>query len=330
MESLKQLISMRLPTAGLFAWMPTAASQQAQQVDSIFYFLLISCTALFALVVVPMTVFVLRYRRRTATQKALSQIDHNFTMEVVWTLLPIVYLAGVFTWGFWQFLDMRVAPSEAMNLRVVGQKWQWTALYPNDGVEIGGQGSTIGVPVNQPVKIILSSQDVIHSFFVPNLRVKQDAVPGRYTTLWFNPNKIGEYPILCAEYCGQQHSQMVAMLKVMSKQDYTAWLQKTQEADQGLSLEDLGKKLYVQKGCNACHTTDGSRKIGPSFKGAYGSTEQLEGGGSVVVNDDYIRQSILTPQKQITKGYPPVMPSYQGQVKEKDLAALIAFIKSLK
>ncbi|MEM7495094.1 MAG: cytochrome c oxidase subunit II [Myxococcota bacterium] len=329
MQSLNELLSLHVPTTGLWGWAPVAASLQAQRWDTLFTFLLFTCTGLFALVVLPMVVFVARYRRRRPGQRATSQTDHNTWMELAWTALPLLYLGAVFTWGFYQFLDLRVAPSPAKQLRVIAQKWQWTAVYEDEGFEVGGQGATFGVVVGQPVKVVLSSQDVIHSFFIPNLRVKQDTVPGRYTTLWFTPTLTGEFPILCAEYCGRQHSLMVAKLKVMAQEDYDKWADGVRQADQSLSPTQLGEKLYAKKGCVACHTVDGSPKIGPSFKGLYGSTAELEGGGGALVDDDYIRQSILEPQKRITKGYPPVMPSYQGQVSEKEIAALIAYIKSL-
>ena len=329
MQSLSELLSMHVPTTGLLGWAPVAASLEAQRWDTLFTFLLFTCTGLFALVVLPMVMFVVRYRRRRPGQRATSQVDHNTWMELGWTALPLLYLGLVFTWGFHQFLNLRVAPSAAKQLRVIAQKWQWTAVYEDEGFEVGGQGATFGAVVGQPVKVILSSQDVIHSFFIPNLRVKQDTVPGRYTTLWFTPTLTGEFPIFCAEYCGQQHSLMVAKLKVMPQEEYDKWADAMRQADQSLSLPQLGEKLIAKKGCIACHSTNGSPKIGPSFKGLYGTMAELESGDSVLVEDDHIRQSILEPQKRITKGYPSVMPSYQGQVSEKEIAALIAYIKSL-
>lgn len=327
MQSLNELLSLRVPTTGLWGWAPVAASFEAQRWDTLFTFLLLTCTGLLALVVVPMAVFVARYRRRHPDQRATDQTDHNTWMELAWTALPLLYLVGVFTWGFYQFLDLRVSPSGAKQLRVIGQKWQWTAVYEDEGFEVGGQGATFGVVVGQPVKVILSSQDVIHSFFIPNLRIKQDTVPGRYTTLWFTPTLTGEFPILCAEYCGAQHSLMVAKLKVMAQEDYDTWADAVRQADQSLSPTQLGEKLYAKKGCIACHTVDGSPKIGPSFKGLYGIRQPLAKGGEIVLDDNGLRQFILQPQE--IPGYPAVMPSYQGQVSEKEIAALIAYIKSL-
>ncbi len=330
MENLGELLKMVVPVEWLFSVMPEGGSNHAAALDKLFWFLLITCGILFLLIVVPLVMISVRYRRKTFDQRAESQKDHNFWLESAWTFLPFVYLTVLFVWGFNQFLDMYIPPNDAKELRVVGQKWQWAIDYPKEEISVAGAGAEVYVPINTPIKLVMSSQDVIHSFYLPNLRVKQDVVPGSYSTLWFEANKIGTYPILCAEYCGDLHSQMLAKLVVVSEDAYATWIDQQKAADQDTPLPELGKKLYTKLGCVACHSTDGSIKLAPSFKGIYGKKEELNDGTFVTVNDDYIRQSILTPQKQVAKGYPPIMPTFQGRVSERDISGLVAFIKSLK
>jgi cytochrome c oxidase subunit II len=282
------------------------------------------------LVVGPAAWFCVRYRRRHEGQLALTQKDHNVKLEIAWTLLPCVYLAVLFVWGFTTFLDLYTPPLGAKQLHVTGQKWNWSISYPDDDLSVAGQGAVIGLELNKPVELRMSSQDVIHSFFIPNFRVKQDVVPGRYTTLWFEPTELGEFPVFCAEYCGDQHSSMLAKVKVMNANDYRDWIDTTKGADTTLSPKDLGAKLYEKKGCNACHTLDGSIKIGPSFKGVYGIKQELADGRVVTINDDYIRKKVLNPAQEVAKGFPPVMPTFQGQLSNKEIDALVEFIKSLK
>lgn len=329
MENLNELLKMVLPVNGLFSVMPVGASTHADAIDFLYWFLIITCAILFLLVVVPMFLIVIRYRRKTVDQRALAQTAHNFWLESLWTFLPFIYLAILFVWGFWQYLDMYVAPHDAKELRVIGQKWQWSVDYPKEEISVAGIGTTVAVPVNTPIKLVMASQDVIHSFYIPNLRVKQDVVPGRYSTLWFQADRVGEYPIFCAEYCGDNHSTMMAKLVVMPEAAYESWVDGLKSVDQDTPLPELGKKLYAKLGCVACHSTDGSIKLAPSFKGVYGKMEELSDGTSVKVDDDYIRQSILEPQKKVAKGFPPIMPTFQGRVSERDLLGLIAFIKSL-
>ncbi len=329
MNNIKELLSTILPVESWLSFMPEAASTQAAHTDAIFYFLFWTCSGLFLLVVIPMVFFTIRYRRKTPDQKAIWQKDHNQFLEITWSALPLIYLAVLFAWGFYGFLNLYMPPGDAKELRVVGQKWQWTVQYPDD-LSVSGQGAVIGVKIGQPVKLVMSSQDVIHSFFIPNFRVKQDVIPGRYTTLWFEPTKEGEFPVFCAEYCGDQHSQMMAKIKVMNEVDYAAWSDKAKSANVGLSPRDLGEKLFAQKGCNACHTTDGNIKIGPSFKALFGKNEELQSGKTITVDDDYIRHKVLEPQANVAKGFPPVMPTFKGQLSELEINGLIAYIKSLK
>lgn len=329
MENLNELLKMIIPTEWLFSVMPLGASAHADQIDYLYWFLIITCGILFLLVVIPLFLICVRYRRKHVNQRAESQKDHNFWLESMWTFLPFLYLAVLFIWGFWQYLDMYVAPHDAKELRVVGQKWQWAVDYPEEEISVAGTGAVIAVPVNTPIRLIMASQDVIHSFFIPNLRVKQDVVPGRYSTLWFTADRPGEYPVLCAEYCGDLHSQMLAKLVVMAPGDYADWVDKQKAADQDTPLPELGKKLYTKLGCVACHTTDGSGRIGPSFKGMYGKMENFTNGTSAKIDDNFIKQKILEPTRVTAVGYAPSMPTFKGRVSERDISGLIAYIKSL-
>lgn len=326
---INELLKMVIPRDWLLSNMPKAASAHANDLDALYWFLIISCTVLFLLLIVPLIFILFYYRRKHPGQRALSQTAHNFWLESLWTFLPFIYLGVLFVWGFQQYLGMYVAPNDSKELRIVGQKWQWSIDYPKDEVSVTGPGVTFAVPVNKPIKLIMSSQDVIHSFFIPSFRVKQDVVPGKYSTLWFKADQTGEYPVLCAEYCGDLHSQMLAKLVVMEEKEYEQWLSESKSEDEGGSLEELGKKLYTKLGCVACHTTDGSIKIAPSFKGIYGKMEEFADGTKAKIDDEYIRNKILQPTKHVAKGYPPVMPSFQGRVKERDISGLIEFIKSL-
>ena len=330
MEHVNELLKMVVPVEWLFSILPLGISEHAKDFDYLYWFLLITCGILFLLVIGPLVLICLRYRRKTPDQKALSQKDHNLLLESLWTFLPFVYLSLLFVWGFTQYLDNTIAPHDAKELKVIGQKWQWSVDYPTEEISVAGMGAEVVVPVDTNIKLTMSSQDVIHSFFIPNLRIKQDVLPGRYTTLWFKAEKIGDFPILCAEYCGDLHSQMLAKLRVVSRDAYLDWVDKTKAQDQEMPLLQLGTKLYTKLGCVACHSIDGSPKLAPTFKGVYGKKEELTDGTFVTVNDNYIRQSILEPQKQVTKGYAPIMPTFQGRVSERDLLALIEFIKSLK
>lgn len=329
MENLNQLLKMVVPREWLLSAMPVAASSHASQLDYLYWFLIISCGILFLLLIVPLAIISVRYRRKTPNQRALSQKDHNFWLESLWTFVPFIYLTVLFVWGFWQYMDMFVAPHDAKELRVIGQKWQWSIDYPTEEISVAGVGASVVVPVDTPIKLVMSSQDVIHSFFIPNLRVKQDVVPGRYSTLWFKADKVGEYPVLCAEYCGDLHSQMLAKLVVVPWADYQTWVDSQKAANQDIPLPELGKKLYEKLGCIACHSLDGTVRIGPSFKGIYGKMETFTDGSQGKIDDNYIKTKLLNPQQHVAKGFAPVMPTFQGRVSERDISGLIAYIKSL-
>lgn len=327
--------TLHLPLSSQWSWLPQSASTLAADYDWLFNFWVWTCGGLFLLVVVPMIYFAFRYKRKEPGQKALTQKDHNVKLEIAWTVLPIIYLTFLFHWGFVGYAKIYTAPVDSKALRVTAKKWQWQIDYPQEdqNIRIEGTSPVIGVELNQPVQLTMSSTDVLHSFFVPNFRVKQDLVPGRYTQLWFQATELGEFPVFCAEYCGTGHSTMAAIVKVMEHDEYQAWVNaKAEERSKtsNLSPLELGKKLYSDKACKTCHSVDGKPGIAPTFKGVYGHTVELTTGQKVLADDNYIRESILLPNAKIVKGFAPVMPSFQGQLKEEEIVGLIEFIKSLK
>jgi cytochrome c oxidase subunit 2 len=241
-------------------------------------------------------------------------------------VIPTVLVFIVFAWGFKTYLKMNIAPGNAIQVKATGQKWFWSFDYA-EGINTVNE---LVVPVDTPIEMLLSSKDVIHSFFVPNFRVKMDVLPNRYTKLWFEATAVGEYDLFCAEYCGKGHSEMLATVRVLSDEDYAAWLEAGDNAGEGLSLEEFGAKLYTSKACNTCHSIDGSNMVGPTWQGAFDKTVNHTDGTSAVSDENYLRESILNPQARIITGYAPVMPAYQGLLKEREVDALITYIKSLK
>jgi len=270
-----------------------------------------------------MVYFVVVYRRRPGGPK-IRQISHNTPLEVTWSVIPLILVAVIFLWGFRGFMDMHIAPRNAMEVHVTGKKWLWAFEHTSGRKE----SAELHVPVNTPVRLIMSSDDVIHSFFVPNFRIKQDVVPGRYTTLWFQATQLGEHHVFCTEYCGKDHSVMAAKVVVMTPEEFKTWSDK--DPDEGMPLAELGAKMYQKNACVSCHSIDGSAVIGPTFKGLFGRSEQLTGGGTVVVDEQYLRESILEPQAKIVQGYQPVMPTYKGTLTERQLNGVIEYIKTIK
>jgi cytochrome c oxidase subunit 2 len=239
-------------------------------------------------------------------------------------VVPLLICIALFVWGFQGFVNLRTPPKGALEIHVTGQKWRWLFQYPH------GTEDVLHVPVNRDVRMIIQSADVLHSLFIPNFRVKMDAVPGRYTDLWFHATKTGEFPILCAEYCGTSHSDMLTKVVVHEPGGYEKW-QKDMIAEQDkIEPVKLGGLMYQKQGCAACHSVDGSRGIGPSWKGIFGKPEKLSGGASVVVDENYIRESITDPAAKIVDGYAPSMPTYQGKLNDRQLSGIIEYIKTLK
>ena len=306
-------------------WMPKAASNFAQDTDFLFFFIYWTSVISTALIVVTMAYFVLKYRAkgRSWHDRPIKGATHSTALEISWSIVPLILVVAFFVLGFKGFVDLRTPPKDAMEIQVTGQKWSWSFTYPN-----GATDNVLHVPVNKPVRLVISSVDVLHSVWIPTFRTKMDAVPGRYTDLWFRATATGEFPIECAEYCGTGHSDMLTRVVVHEPGGYESWLS-DQGSTSNLPPAELGKKLFDKKGCAACHTIDGSPRVGPSFKGLWGKKEATNA-GAVDVTEDYLKESMLQPQAKLVNGFPPAMPTYQGQLKDSEITALIEFIKTLK
>ncbi len=305
-------------------WLPEAASTVAGEVDALFYFIFYASLFFFVLVTSAMVYFAIRYRKR-GKRVLTSSISHNTALEVTWTVIPTILVFVIFIWGFKDFLNLHVVPRGATEIKVTGQKWFWSFDYP-EGLSVVNE---LTVPVNKPIKLLMASKDVIHSFYVPSFRVKMDVVPNRYSIIWFEATQTGEYNLFCTEFCGKGHSEMIGKVNVVTEEEYEDWLLENADPSEGLTMEEFGAKLYKSKACVTCHTIDGTASQGPSFLGIYGKNEQLTDGSSVLVDENYLRESFLNPAAKVVKGYQPVMPPYQGLLNDKEVDALIAYIKSL-
>ncbi len=306
-------------------FLPPQGSTISGEVDSLFGFIFIVSIILFVLVVGLTVFFAVRYRRRGKVALT-SGVTQNLPLEMLWTGIPLILVLVVFVWGFQTYMKMHVVPKDALEIKVTGQKWFWSFDYPNGASSV----NELVVPEGKPVKLLMSSKDVIHSFFVPSFRVKMDVVPNRYTVTWFEAKGVGTHDLFCTEYCGTGHSDMIGTVRVLSEREFNTWLEESSGPAEGEPLDAYGKKLYTSRACNTCHSVDGSKLVGPSFKGIYGSQAMLSDGSAVTVDENYIRESILKPQAKIVAGYDPVMPTYQGILKSRDIDALIAYIKSLQ
>ncbi|MEC7822320.1 MAG: cytochrome c oxidase subunit II [Candidatus Neomarinimicrobiota bacterium] len=309
---------------------PKQVSSFAHDIDNLFYFIFYSSVVLFLIVVLGMAYLAIKYRFKKGDDVRLtSSLDHNTTLEAMFFIIPLILVSITFVWGIKSYLDMITVPDDAIEIKVTGQSWFWTFDYPEGGSTL----NELVVPVETPIKIVLSSTDVLHSFYIPVMRSKMDALPNRYNIMWFDANQTGEYEIFCTEYCGTGHSNMNAKVIVMPQKMYEVWLAEAGSADDDLPLEELGAKLYSKKACITCHTLDGTALVGPSYlqtSQMWGQERVFEDGSSAIIDENYVRSSILEPQTQIVAGYQGVMPTYQGLLNDRELDALIAFLKTLK
>jgi cytochrome c oxidase subunit 2 len=306
-------------------WLPPRASTAASSVDTAFYFVFWVAAFFFLLIVTLLAVFVIRYRRRPGIGPQPSP-SSNTPLEIAWSVIPLGLVIAMFALGFAGYMDMRFMPAEAYEIRVDAQKWKWTFRYSN-----GYEDDNLHVPVDEPVLLIMSSKDVIHSLFVPAFRLKQDLVPGRYTRMWFRATDPGEYDLECAEYCGTSHSDMVAKVVVHPQGEFDSWLRKSQEKVQNLPPLELGRRLFGSRGCAVCHALDGvTVKVGPNLKGLFGKTARFADGTTATVNEEYLRESIVNPSAKIVEGFRDQMPTFQGQLSAKQIDALVEYVKSLK
>jgi cytochrome c oxidase subunit 2 len=316
--------------------LPTA-SNHAASMDGLYVFLTAVCGVSFVLVIGAMFYFMWKYKQRGDNDKT-SPLTHNGMLEFGWSAIPAVFLMLFFIWGELDFVKLSAPPSDAIDIRVTGQKWYWTIEYPGrpvaSTVEVldGEIAPLLIVPLGQPVRLLMTSKDVIHSFYIPAFRVKKDVIPGRYTSVWFTPIIEGTFPIFCTEYCGDEHSSMLAVVKVVKAEEYDAQViaATTLEQGEGETLEAFGEKVYKSFACNSCHNTDATVKVGPGFGGVFGKTETFSDGSSQTVDENYIRESIYTPNAKVVAGFTPQMPSFAGQINDDQMNAIIAYIKSLE
>ena len=311
-------------TGSLF--LPSPGSTLSGEVDALFNFVLYASIVFFVIVVGFSVFFVIRYRRRSEETRLDTAPSFNPRLEIAWTVIPLVLVIVVFFWGFRTYLKMHIVPKDPVEIKVTAQKWFWSFNYAKDGFTSTNE---LVVPVDKPIMLTMSSTDVIHSFYVPGFRVKMDVLPNRYSRTWFQATRTGSFDLFCAEYCGTSHSDMIGKVRVLNDREFQAWKEQQAAGNTDMPLKDLGAKLYSSKACITCHSIDGSPMTGPTFKGIYGHQQALSGGNTITVDDNYIRESILSPMAKVAKGFQPVMPSYQGLLKQREIDALVEYIKTL-
>jgi cytochrome c oxidase subunit 2 len=299
---------------------PERASTTADQVDALFFFLLAVTGSAALLIAVLIVYYSVRYRRRAEGPRP-PRIEGAWRLEVFWSVVPLLIFLVMFAWGAHGYFALTQPPDDAIEIYVVGKQWMWKVQHPGGQREI----NELHVPVNQPVKLILTSEDVVHDFFVPAFRTKVDVLPNRYVYTWFQATKPGRYHLFCAQYCGTNHAGMVGEVVVMEQADYEDWL--SGHAEGSLALE--GRKLFLKLQCVTCHSADSGAR-GPVLENLYGREVRLRDGRTVPANESYIKESILDPQAKVVAGFEPIMPTYKGQVNEDEMIQLIEFIKNLR
>jgi cytochrome c oxidase subunit 2 len=342
------------------ATLPVAATDIAQSWDTLYWFLVYLSLFFFGGIVIAMIIFAVKYRKDV--NKKPKYIHGHTGLEILWTVVPTILLFICFGWGWAVYRDMIHGPSDAMEVRVIGKQWLWEFHYKNGTTTV----NDLFVPVNRPVKLIMSSDDVLHAFFIPNFRVKSDVVPGMYTHVWFEATVPGIHQVYCTEYCGTSHSGMLARLIALKEDQWKDWLTGKKidvdalpadasfpgyranrlgeglpqaaagSGDGKISLAEKGKAVTSAKGCIACHSSDGSNMVGPSYKGIFGTDVKVidnANGGKVTtvkIDENYLRESIENPTAKVVEGYPPSMPPYKGLLTEEEIGAVVEYIKSLK
>jgi cytochrome c oxidase subunit 2 len=299
---------------------PERASAIAGRVDAVFLFELGICAFFTTLICVLILFYAIKYRKGSRADRS-NVVVSNPVLEAVWIAVPLVISLGIFVAATIVYFEMYHAPADAPEVYVVGRQWMWEVYHPGGKREI----NALHVPLGRPVRVMLTSQDVIHSFYVPSCRIKQDAVPGRYTSLWFQPDRPGTYRLFCAEYCGTKHSGMIGWIHVMDPADYERWLE---SGPTTTTLAQAGAQLFRAYGCSGCHGVNSTVRA-PLLDGVYGHPVPLEGGSVIIADEKYIRDSILLPASQVVAGYKPVMPTFKGHIGEDELLKIIAYIKAL-
>jgi len=322
-------------------FLPEQASEYARQVDALHYFVIVTTMVAAAGVFLAVVYFFVRYRRRGIDDRT-PFVHPGFIHEALFVVVPLALFLLWFAIGFPQFVRLSLPPADAMDVYVQGKKWMWKFAYP------GGPSSidTLRVPANRPVRLLITSRDVIHSLYVPALRLKMDALPGRYTQSWFEADRPGRYEIFCAEYCGTGHSAMLGELVVMPEAEFDRWVAEQRRSELVASAQDAatpadrvlpagnlveqGRRVASEQGCMKCHSVDGSRHIGPTWVDLYQRREKLKDGTTVVADEAYLTKSMMDPAAQLVDGYQNVMPTYQGKLTPPEVAALVEYIKSLR
>ena len=299
---------------------PPEASTIAQSVDHLHFFLTAVTLFFTFLIFAIIFYFMIRYRRRSPDECPRA-IEGNVPLEIVWTLVPTVLVAIIFVWSSTLYFENAQAPDGAMEIFVTGKQWMWKIEHPEGQREI----DELHIPVGRPVKLTMTSEDVIHDFFIPAFRVKKDVLPGRYTSIWFEATKTGQYHLFCAQYCGAFHAGMQGWVIVMPPDEYERWLNGSVS---GMTMEASGEKLFQERGCATCHLADGSGRA-PSLLGVFGHPVKLTTGETVMADESYVRESILFPSAKIVAGYTPIMPVFQGQLSDEQVLDLIAYVRSL-
>ncbi|MGB3564882.1 MAG: cytochrome c oxidase subunit II [Thermoanaerobaculia bacterium] len=303
-----------------FPLFPDKATELAGEVDQL-TFVFLAIALFFSLLVATLVFyFAIRYRRRSADEIGETE-ETGIWLEIVWSVIPLVILLGMFFWGAKIYIKAYRPPSDAVEYFVTGKQWMWKFQHPEGNREI----NHLHVPRGQRIRLNMTSEDVIHSFFVPAFRVKADVLPGRYTSIWFEATKTGTFTLFCAEFCGAEHSQMMGSVIVMEPQDYEQWLAAGQPEK---TVIGSGEELFGKYVCNTCHFPDSAARA-PILHGIWGEEVALGNGESVVVDANYVRESILEPAAKMVKGYQPLMPTYQGQLSEEELVQLISYVRSL-
>ena len=290
----------------------------AGNVDALFVFLLIVSGLMTLLVFIAVVYFAARYRNRKGV--LAEQIEGSIPLEITWTIIPLGVFMVIFAWGAVVYFKGRTPPRDSTEVYVVAKQWMWKLEHAEGQREI----NELHVPVGRDVKLIMTSQDVIHSFYVPAFRMKQDVLPGRYTVAWFHATKAGTYHLFCAEYCGTQHSGMIGSIVVQEPAQYEAWMSGGSTGP----LSATGEKIFAELGCATCHRPD-TQGRGPNLQGVFGKPVQLQDGRTVTADENYIRESILDPGAKVVNGFKPVMPTFQGLVSDEQLNALVAYVKSI-
>ena len=302
-----------------FALFPPEASKIAPQMDALFFFMVLVSLVGLTIVILLVVGFSILYNRQR--HPVATQIEGSTLLEATWTIIPLGLFLIMFVWGALLYFRIYTPPANAMNIYVVGKQWMWKAEHPGGQHEI----DSLHVPTGRAVQLTLISQDVFHSFSIPAFRVKREAIPGRYTTVWFEATQPGTYHLFCTQYCGTNHSQMIGDVVVMTPDDYKRWLQSSTSGD---SMAQDGERLFASLSCAACHNPRPDSR-GPNLVGVYGSRLTLASGQAITVDDAYLRDAILNPSQHNTQGYAPIMPTYQGQISEEGVYALVEYLKHL-